>query len=94
MILISFYGCLIRARISKNLLVSENTEVSNFVKANAIGEPIQYGNKNSIINAINKIKIHYDEYVENIKKIADDYKWEKIVKNLDRIYDIKLFKQY
>ena len=76
------------------IIVSENTEVSNFVKANAIGEPIQYGNKNSIINAINKIKIHYDEYVENIKKIADDYKWEKIVKNLDRIYDIKLFKQY
>ena len=76
------------------IIVSENTEVSNFVKANAIGEPIQYGNKVSIINAINKIKIHYDEYVENIKKIADDYKWEKIVKNLDRIYDIKLFKQY
>ena len=68
------------------IIVSEDTEVSNFVKANAIGESIQYGNEDSIINAINKIKTHYEEYVENIKKIANDYKWEKIVRNLDRIY--------
>lgn len=68
------------------IIVSEDTEVSNFVKVNEIGESIQYGDKTSIINAINKIKTHYEEYVENIKKIANDYKWEKIVRNLDRIY--------
>lgn len=68
------------------IIVSGNTEVANFVKLNAIGETIQYGDKASIISAIDKIKTHYEEYVENIKKIADDYKWEKIVKNLDKIY--------
>ena len=69
------------------IIVSKNTEAGKFVEENGIGTTIQYGNEESIINAIYEIKEHYNQYVKNIKKIADNYKWENIAKNLDKIYN-------
>ena len=51
-----------------------------------IGKTIKYGDTESIINAILDIKQSYDMYVENIKNISDNYKWENVVKNLKKVY--------
>lgn len=68
------------------IIVSENTEAGKFVEENEIGKTIQYGNEESIISAIYEINEHYEQYIKNIEKIADSYKWEKIVNNLNKIY--------
>ena len=68
------------------IIVSENTDVANFIKNTGIGLAIKYGNVESIEKAIYDIKENYSYYVENIKKISENYKWEAVIKNLDKIY--------
>lgn len=68
------------------VIVSKNTSAGELVQDNKIGEVIEYSNVNSISNAIDKIIDNYNEYVNNIKFISDRYKWEDVVKNLDKIY--------
>ena len=68
------------------IIVSKNTVVGEFVEEHKIGETIEYSDKVSILQAIQKIQNNYNEYVENINKIANEYKWENIVPHLENIY--------
>ena len=71
------------------IIVSEGTKVAEFVKDNKIGEAVRYGDSKSICAAIERIEKRYEEYVKNIRKISDMYKWEKIVDRLSSVYKEK-----
>ena len=68
------------------IIVTKNTIAGKFVKKNEIGEEIIYNDKESLLKAIEKISENYNVYVEKIKDISDNYKWEYIVENLKKIY--------
>lgn len=70
------------------IIVSKGTTAGDFVRKNQIGEEIEYGNVNSVSNAIIKIIDNYGLYIDNLKKISSEYSWEEVVKNIDDIYDI------
>lgn len=69
------------------IIASNETIAGEFITKMGIGVTVEYGNKDSIINAINMIVNDYNKYVENLQKISKDYKWEKIINNLMQIYD-------
>ena len=68
------------------IIVTKNTKADYFVEENSIGLSIEYNNQESLLKAIYEIKNNYSKYVNNIKKIADNYKWENIAINLKNIY--------
>ena len=68
------------------IIVSANTKVANFVDKNKIGVSIKYNNSKDLVNGIEKIIENYNQYVLNIQKIANLYKWEQVVLNLLKIY--------
>ncbi len=69
------------------VIVSTNTITEKFVKEYGIGEAVEYANQESLYNAITKISKNYSIYVKNLEKISEEYKWETVVKHLDKIYD-------
>lgn len=78
---------LYEALITKTpVIVCKDTRAGEFVEENNIGQTVEYGNRDSLNEAIEKIKEHYDTYVKNLGKIRDTYKWEGIVKNLEKIF--------
>ena len=68
------------------IIVSEGTLAGEFVKKYKIGKTVHYNNSASISSAIDELKNNYNNYVENVKIISQNYKWENIVQNLDIIY--------
>lgn len=68
------------------IIVTENTVAGKFVEENKIGEVIKYCNEKSIVQAIEKIKQNYTEYTKNLEKITNNYEWNNIAKNLEKIY--------
>ena len=68
------------------IIISKETVAEQFVIQNRIGESIEYGNEFSINNAIEKIISHYDGYVQSLKKISNNYQWESVIDNLNKIY--------
>ena len=68
------------------IIVCENTVSGEFVETNKIGETVKYGDVDSLNKAIEKIANQYEIYVKNIKEIKNIYKWEYVVKNLDKIF--------
>lgn len=68
------------------IIVTKDTVAGKFVEKNKIGEVVEYSNKKSIINGINKIIKDYDFYIENLTKISKQYTWKNISKNLNKIY--------
>lgn len=71
------------------IIVSKNTKVAEFVEKYKIGEIAEYSNLESLNIAVKRIIDNYSEYVKNIEKIRDDYKWEKIVRNLEKVFNSK-----
>ncbi len=71
------------------ILVSKNTTAGNFVTEYGIGEEIEYNQQESLLEAIEKICKNYPAYIENLKKISKQYRWENVTKNLDKIYKEK-----
>ena len=70
------------------IIVSKDTEVGKFVEQNSIGMEVKYANRDELQMAIKMIKKNYSSYVNNIKKIKENYVWEDVAKNLDYIYCI------
>lgn len=68
------------------IIVSKNTKVGEFVEKLKIGETIEYNNENEVFNAIQIISKNYKKYIENLRKIQNEYQWEKVVDNLEKIY--------
>ncbi len=72
------------------IIVADGTIMGEFVKNKKIGETVDYNNIESINQAINKIIDNYTYYTKNIKQISNNYKWENVSKNLDKIYNIHM----
>lgn len=68
------------------VIVSKGTAVGKFVEINKIG--IAVSNAEELILGVNKLsdKIFYNQCLENINLIKNDYIWESEVKNLKKIY--------
>lgn len=84
---ISYPTKLFEAIITKTpIIVAENTVASDFVQKKGIGAVVAYKNKEALINIIDKVILHYEEYRNNLEKISKEYQWEDISKNLEQIY--------
>lgn len=68
------------------IIVSKDTVAGEFVLEKKIGRVIEYGNSESVIEAIRDIIENYEKYIGRLKEIANSYKWEEVVENLYNIY--------
>ena len=68
------------------IIVCKKTVAGEFVLQHQIGEVVDYGDLDALLNAVKKINDNYFKYVEKIKKISDKYTLEKVITNLNQIY--------
>ena len=68
------------------IIVSKGTVAGNFVEEYSIGMTVDYNNSESLLKAITEIKENYKSYVKNIEKISNNYNWDTIKSNLNKIY--------
>lgn len=68
------------------IIVAEGSKAGEFVVEYKIGETVKYGDCDSLKNAIRKIDANYQDYLQNLELIRQEYRWEDVSKNLDQIY--------
>ena len=69
------------------VIVFDDTLMGEMVKKHDIGFIVKDNTVASFKKTISKIsKKHLIKKIDNLKKIQYDYTWEKVVKNLDKIY--------
>lgn len=81
-----FYEALISG---SPLIVAKDTAMSEFVEKYDIGFCVNGEDKEDIKNTILNIQNNFNVLAqkrENVKKISNDYTWENIVTNLNKIY--------
>lgn len=65
------------------IIVCKGTNLEAFVNKYGIGLAVEYGNKDELLECIFKIRENYTSYVENIKRIENNYNWENTISNLN-----------
>ena len=70
------------------VIVAEGTKAGELVKEKQIGECIKFEDIESLKTAVDKISQNYEKYVEKLALISNDYLWEEVNKNLDKIYKV------
>ena len=70
------------------MIVSEGTKAGELIKEKQIGECIKFEDIESLKTAVDKISQNYEKYVEKLALISNDYLWEEVNKNLDKIYKV------
>lgn len=70
------------------VVVSNLTEIGNFVRSNKLGYVVDSNNKEEVVEILSKIdKSTKKEFIPNLKSIAKKYSWEEQEKVLVKIYN-------
>lgn len=69
------------------IIACKGTNLEKFVNKYGIGMAVEYGNREELLECIFKMKEKYSSYIKNIKEIENDYSWENIVLNLNKLIE-------